>query len=77
MERRKREVKEILDKQMIERMAAQKRIEEERVKYESDLLNRCQEEIEKEKQKQAARRARMQEEKLAMEKLKADQQRDK
>lgn len=47
------------------------------MKYESDLLNRCQEEIEKEKQKQAARRARMQEEKVAMERLKADQQRDK
>lgn len=49
VERRKREVKEILDKQMIERMAAQKRIEDDRAKYESDLLNRCQEEIEKEK----------------------------
>ena len=40
-------------------------------------MNRCAEEVEREKQKQAALRAKMQDEKVTMERLKADQQRDK
>jgi hypothetical protein len=49
LENRKREVRAILDKQTNERMAVQRRKEEERMRYESDLLARCNVEIEAEK----------------------------
>ena len=77
LENRKREVRAILDKQTNERMAVQRRKEEERMRYESDLLARCNVEIEAEKKKQAAYKAKLMLEKEKMEKLKADQLKDK
>ena len=47
------------------------------MKYESELLAKCQAEIEADKRKQAAYKAKLQEEKEKMERLKADQLRDK
>lgn len=52
-------------------------MDEERMKYESELLAKCQAEIEADKRKQAAYKAKLQEEKEKMERLKADQLRDK
>lgn len=77
MERRKREVKAVLDKQLGEQMLEKKRVEDERNRYEQELLARCKEEIEAEKRKQAAYKAKLMDEKEKMEKLKADQLRDK
>ena len=58
-------------------MIEQKRVEDERARYEQELLARCQAEIEAEKRKQAAYKAKLMDEKEKMEKLKADQLRDK
>ncbi len=53
-ERRKREVKAVLDAQLSEQRLAQQRQTEERRKYENDLLAKCQADLEAERQKTLA-----------------------
>ena len=74
VERRKREVKAVLDAQVREQQIALKKQIDERKHYESDLLNKCQQDVQADKDKQAAKKLRLLQEKQKMdEELKVQQ----
>ena len=66
VERRKREVRAVLDAQVKEQKIATTKQNEERKNYETDLLNKCQQDVQADKDRQAAKKAHMLREKEKM-----------
>lgn len=75
VERRKREVKAVLDAQVKEQQIALKKQMDERKHYETDLLNKCSADVQAEKDKQAAKKLRLLREKEKMDEELKQQQR--
>lgn len=74
IERRKREVKAVLDAQVRDQQIALKKQMDERKHYETDLLNKCQQDVQADKDKQTAKKLRLLREKEKMdEELKVTQ----